>query len=225
MIWRMRCFHTPDGSVLVEWALSDTTVLKPNGTPLGQAGTFYLLDSAGAVMRSWTTTTSAVQETFATTAHVIEGDALVDYYHGVDWGHEDHPSLDRSVALGLTPLAPGDAPSETEVRRAIERDEAARSDAHAEHDRVESERLAGFERALPPLGADERITLVWRYAGDEIVIGRSTGEELWREADWPWMGKDLYRRLSRVAAQKYGERLAGFEVDVPADAYLRFDND
>lgn len=57
------------------------------------------------------------------------------------------------------------------------------------------------------------------------MIARSTGEELWRDPDWPWMGKELYRRLGRVAAGKYGDRLVRFEVDVPAEEYLRFDND
>jgi hypothetical protein len=67
--------------------------------------------------------------------------------------------------------------------------------------------------------------LRWRYDGPDIVIERSTGEEVWRETDWPRMGKTLYRRLRRVAEATYGERFHGFEVDVPAEEYLRFDND
>jgi hypothetical protein len=222
----MRSFLTPEGEVLVEWALSETYVLKPDRTPVGQAGTFYLLDSTGAIVRSWSIRSHAVQEHLGTSAYVIEGDALVDYYHDVAWGHEDRPSLSRSVVLeGLRLLPPARAPSEEAVREAIERDEAGRREAWAEHERVESERLARFERALPALEAGERITLVWRYAGPDIVISRSTGEEVWREPDWPWMGKGLYGRLWRIAAQTYGDRLAGFEIDVPADEYLRFDND
>jgi hypothetical protein len=222
----MRCFRTPDGQVLVEWVSSETHVLKPDRTPLGHGGTFHLLDSAGTIVRTWKTTSASVQEHLGTSAYVIEGDALFDYYHDVAWGHEDRPSLNRSVVLdGLRVLPPADAPSEAAVRQAIDRDEAARRAARAEHERVESDRLARFERALPAVTADERITLVWRYAGPDIVIARSTGEELWRETDWPWMGKDLYRRLRRVAEQRYGERLAGFEIDVPAEQYLRFDND
>jgi hypothetical protein len=222
----MRCFLTPKGRVLVEWALSDTYVLKPDRTPLGQAGTFYLLDSDGEIARAWKTRSVSVQEHLGTSAYVIEGDALVDYYYDVAWGHEDEPSLQRTVELeGLRPLPPAQAPPETVVRQAIDRYEAAQPKAWAEHERVESERLARFERALPELSDDERITLVWRYAGDDIVIYRATGEEVWRETDWPWMGKGLYRRLRSVAEKKYGERLAGFGIDVPADEYLRFDND
>jgi hypothetical protein len=111
------------------------------------------------------------------------------------------------------------------VQRAIDRDEAARRAAWAEHEQTERERLTRFERSLPALRDDERITLIWRYAGPDIVISRSSGEEVWREPDWPWMGKELYRRLGRVAAAKYGDRLVGFEVGVPANEYLRFDND
>lgn len=111
------------------------------------------------------------------------------------------------------------------MREAIDRYEVARREAWAEHERVERERLARFERARPEVSRDEQIALVWRYARDDIVIYRSTGEEVWRESDWPWMGKALYRRLRNVAEKKYGARLARFEIDVPADEYLRFDND
>jgi hypothetical protein len=222
----MRSFRTPDGQVLVEWSLSETDVVKPDRTPLGQGGSFYLLDAARTVLRSWSTSSSAVQEHLSTSAYVIEDDALVRYFHDVAWGHEDRPSLSRSVELdGLRLLAPAEAPSEAAVRKAIDRDEASRRGTRAEYELRESERLAGFEQALPDLDPGEAITLVWRYAGEDIVIARSTGEELWREPDWPWMGKDLHRRLSRVAATKYGERLEAFEVDVPAEEYLRFDND
>ena len=55
-------------------------------------------------------------------------------------------------------------------------------------------------------------------------IARSTGEELWR-TEWRWLGKELYRRLARVAAAEYGDRLVGLEVDVPPDEYLAFHND
>jgi hypothetical protein len=60
--------------------------------------------------------------------------------------------------------------------------------------------------------------------GIACVISRSTGAEVWREPDWPWLGKELYRRPARVAAARYGERLERFEVDVPAEEHLRFDN-
>jgi hypothetical protein len=222
----MRCFLTPDGRVLVEWALADTTVLEPDRTPLGRAGTFHLLDSAGNVVRTWTTTSGAVQETFYTTAYAVEDGALVEYYHGAEWGHEDHPSLSREVVVaGLRLLPPSEAPSEAAVSESIARDEAARGDAKAAHDQGEADRLARFEQSLPELPPGERIGLVWRYDGDDVVIARAGGEELWRDPDWPWLGKTLYRRLARVAGEKYGDRLTGFEVDVPADDYGRFDND
>ena len=222
----MRCFRTADGHVLVEWTLAETDVLKPDRTPLGRAGIFHLLDAAGAVARSWTTSATAVQEHLSTLAYAIEGDALVCYFHDVRWLHEHEPTLSRSVELaGLRPLSPEAAPSEDDVRQAIERDEAARREARVERERVEGERLARFERALPELLPDERIRLVWRYAGPDVVIARSTGEEIWREPDWPWQGKELHRRLARVARARYGERLEAFEVDVPAEEYLRFDND
>lgn len=222
----MRCFATAAGEILVEWALAPTDVLRPDRTPLGDGGTFYLLDEGGRIVRSWTTTSSAVQEHLGTTAYVIEGDALVDYYHGADWGHEEQPSLSPSPLVdGLRLLPAADAPSEEAVGDAIARYEAAREDARAAWEQAERDRLGRFERTLPEPTADEPITLVWRYDGADVVIAQGGGEELWRETDWPWMGKDFYRRLRRVAEQKYGERLAGFVVDVPPEEYLRFDND
>ena len=222
----MRSFVTPDGRVLVEWGLSHTDVLRPDRTPLGHAATLYLLDPAGGVVRQWSTSSTSVQEHLSTLAYVVEDDALVCYFHDVRWGHEEEPSLSRSVELeGLRALPPEEAPSEAAVREAIERHEAARRETRAEYERREAERLAGFEAALPNLDAGERIALVWRYAGDDVVISRSTGEEVWRDPDWPWMGKELYRRLAWVAREKYGDRLERFEVDVPVEEYLRFDND
>lgn len=221
----MRSFVTPEGHVLVEWALSPSEVLKPDGSRLGESGTFYLLDSARTVLRSWEPMSSAVREHLSTTGFTIEGDALVSYFHDVRWLHEHEPTLSRSSELaGLRPLPADEAPSEADVRKAIERPEAARRAAWEEHRRTEADRLAEFERALPALSQDETIALRWRYDGPDVVIERATGAELWRD-DWPWMGKGLYERLLRVAARKYGDRLAGFEVDVPADEYLRFDND
>lgn len=220
-----RAFLTPEGHVLVEWELSPTEVLKPDGTRLDDGGKYYLVDSTGAVVRTWGPTSSAVQEHLSRTAHAIEGNALVSYFHDVAWRHEDHPTLTRSVEVaGLRPLRADEAPREADVREAIERHESERWAAWEEHERAEADRLAGFESALPALAPDETITLRWRYDGADVVIERSTGAELWR-TEWPWMGKELYRRLERVAARKYGDRLTGFEVDVPADEYLRFDND
>jgi hypothetical protein len=200
-------------------------VLKPDGAPLREAGSFYLLDSTGSVARIFSTTSSAIQEHLSTTAYTIEGDALVSYFHDAAWRHEHEPTLSRSVELAGLRLLPADAaPPESDVRGAIERHEAELRAAWEEHRRAEVERLAEFERALPPLRRDETVALRWRYDGPDVVIERSTGAELWRN-DWPWMGKGLYERLRRVAAQKYGDRLTAFEVDVPADEYLRFDND
>jgi hypothetical protein len=222
----MRCFLTRGGAVLVEWALLETHVRKPDGTRVGEGGTFYLLDSAGEVARAWKPTSVSVQEHLGTTAYVVEGDAFVSYYHDVAWGREDRPSLSRARELeGLRLLASDQAPPKATVQSAVNRYEAALAKAHAERDRRERERLTRFERALPDLSPDERITLVWRYAGPDVVVYRSTGAEVWREPDWPWMGRDLYRGLRRVAEQKYGTRLMAFEVDVPAAEYLRFDND
>jgi hypothetical protein len=222
----VRCFEVPDEGVLVEWAFGPTDVLKPDGTPLDEGGTFYLLDSAGTVVQSWSTTESAVQEHFSKLAYVVEGDALVCYLHDVRWRHEDEPTLSRSVELsGLRELEGEAAPFEAAARATIESHEAERRRAWAEHEGTERKRLASFERALPQLGANETVALRWRYDGPDVVIERSTGEELWRDKDWPWMGKTLYRRLRRIAAEKYGDRLVDFDVDVPADEYLRFDND
>jgi hypothetical protein len=199
---------------------------KPDGSQLGEAGTYYLLGATGAVVRSWEPNSSAVQEHLSRTAYTIEDDALVSYFHDAAWLHEHEPTLSRSVELpGLCLLPVEEAPSEADVREAIERHEAERLAAWEEHQRAEADRLARFERALPSLSQDETIALRWRYDGTDVVIERSTGEEVWREPNWPWMGKELYRRLGRVAAQKYGDRLVRFEVDVPADEYLRFDND
>lgn len=225
MPW-MRCFATGDGDVLVEWKTFETGVLEPDRAPLGRAGTFVLLDAAGELVRTWTTTSTSVQEHLSTTAYAIEGDALVGYFHDAAWLHEHEPSLSRSVELdGLRALVPAEAPPPAVVEAAIARHDAARSRARERYDRAERERLSGFERALPELAPGERIALVWRYARSDVVVARATGEEVWREPDWPWMGKDLYRRLLRVAERKYGERLDAFAVDVPPEEYLRFDND
>jgi hypothetical protein len=223
----MRCFETDNGQMLAEWARSDTDVLKPDRTPLGQASTFYLLDAAGAIDRTWTTTVSSLQEHLTTLAYVVEDEALVCYLDDLAFGFSGATrTLKRSVELeGLRLLPPERAPSKELVQAAIDRYDAGRREAWAEHERHEAERLARFERALPPLAAEERITLVWRYDGPDVVIARATGEEVWCETDWPWMGKGLYRRLAHVAARRYGDQLEAFEGDVPADEYLRFDHD
>lgn len=57
------------------------------------------------------------------------------------------------------------------------------------------------------------------------MIASAAGDEIWREPDWPWLGKELHRRLARVARERYGEGLVAFDVDVPPDEYMRFDND
>jgi hypothetical protein len=192
---------------------------------VGRGRSFYLLDPTGSVTRTFSTTSAAIQEHLSTTAYTIEGDALVSYFHDAAWRREHQPTLSRSVELaGLRRLPADSAPREPDVRDAIERHEAELRAAWEEHRRAEGERLAEFERALPPLRRDETIALRWRYDGPNVVIERSTGAELWRN-DRPWMGKGLYERLRRVAARKYGDRLTAFEVDVSTDEYLRFDND
>lgn len=116
----MRSFATPEGRTLVEWESEAVDVLKPDGSPLGAAWTFHLLEASGALFHTYTTMRFAIQEHHNTSAHVIEGDCLVSYSHDERWRHEHEPQLSRSpVICGLRLLAPTEAPTEADVRRAI----------------------------------------------------------------------------------------------------------
>jgi len=226
----VRWFVTPGGDSLVEWATADTSVRTPERVALGHAGTFYLL-SAGQVVNSWSTIESSFDVYSTTSVYVIQGDALVCYYEEEGFGPEEHWSCTRRIELGgLRPMLPDAIPDKARVQSEIVRYQQTRREAYAAElartQQARREREASFERALPRLRARQRITLVWRYVGGDIVISRSTGEEVWRDSDWPWLGRDLYRLLRGVAESKYGIRMVDFMVDIPDyEAYMRFDPD
>jgi hypothetical protein len=216
----VRCFLTSDGGVLVEWAAG---VSDPGDfLPRRPTGTFYLLDAAGEIGREWSTTWGSIDDTLGRSTYAVEDDALIDYY--AQRTGEGEPAVRRSVELaGLRPLPLDAAPAETAIAAAIERREENRSGLAAEEFTRDAERLARFERALPVLAGSERISLVWRYDGSDIVISRPAGEELWRESGWHWHGKALYVQLQEVAERLYGARLAGFAVELAGHDDDRFD--
>ncbi len=217
----MRCFLTDDDRVLVEWEVGVSD--ERDFLPRRPTGTFYLLDAAGEIGQEWSTTWGSIDDTLGRSTYAVEGDELIDYY--AERTGDCEPTVRRSVTLaGLRRLPSGEAPAETGVAAAVERREEKRQRVAAEEHGRDVERLAWFERALPVLADGERIGLVWRYDGGDIVISRSAGEELWRESDWHWMGKGLYVQLREVAERMYGARLTDFAVELAGYDDDRFDN-
>ena len=216
----MRCFLTGDGRILVEWA---TGFSDPGDfLPLRPTGTFYLLEATGEIAREWSTTWGSIDDTLSRSTYAVDGDTLIAYYAQRTGDYE--PTARRSVELaGLRLLAADAAPAEAAVLAVIARRHQERRSLAAEEHTRDADRLSQFEQALPVLADSERISLVWRYDGTDIVIGRSTGEELWREPGWHWHGKSLYVQLREVAERMYGARLAGFTVELAGYEYDMFD--
>jgi hypothetical protein len=156
----------PEGERLIEWAISECDIANPDGIPLGQAGTFYLLDASGDVARRWCTHQASDEDDLWTCAYVIEGDELAGYHEIRTWGRAE-PGLGCGVELsGLRPLSPADTPSTSAVQAAIDRDVHARVAAWETHERTERARLTSCELSLPELREGEPISLVWRYEQD-----------------------------------------------------------
>jgi hypothetical protein len=150
---------------LIEWAISECEIAKPDGTPLGEAGTFYLLDGSGEVGTHRRTHQASDEDDLWTFAYAIEGDELVQYDEVRTCGREE-PRLGRDVELrGLRPLSPAETPTTSAIQSAIDRDLDPRRAAWERHDRIERERLAGFELSLPELRGDERISWSGRSCG------------------------------------------------------------
>lgn len=197
----MRCWSLEDGRLLVE---------EKEGE--------FLLFRGERFERLYFSGSHASQEYLHTSLYaVVDGELrLVFSAENADSGRVDHS---RSVELRGLVEAPAEKP-EARVRAWRE----AQAAASAEAARRESERLASFERALPPPSGP--MDFVFAYDGPDIVIRGPGSGEVWREREGPRHGKARFAELKKSLRRRYGKKLRSFKAELPdIDAGLRFNPD